>query len=536
MKKRQYTYPQIASAICIVIFFFILFLPGFGAVNVRAETAAGTVYDNSSVLKDLQKSTDFNLADYPEQANDYSIYVIQVAESEKGLLYLYTYQPCQNKTPLIATQINMSLAESVTGTQLYDLQQVSTNGVFAKYLVKGVTVNNDPIRYYNITSIYRDWDEKLDGKSENNNTKNGKSFAVRNVYYVVTENGQLHYYRKPTYVVNIIEPYVDFLTYSNNAPGILPPVPTVFAGYDKLDMFDAHYIAFSTDWDIDKLLSADVSYYSKSATAEIGKLFGFVDLPPSAEYGEAHSQKVTLNYDDVFSFEGYGHYVFRKNKYSWNRIQSVAEFISTEEYLTDETKANLQGKQWVLRFAETERTQKELNLAVYHSYQLDWTVVDRVTILRLEFETDGVIYNLGAVSDIVSGDNLPGNHDVAEPKTFWTWLAGLLGVSQRTAKIITIIVLCLLALIIFFPILSPFLGIIAQGIAWLIKGIAKLISLLIRGAIWIITLPFRFIAKLFNGKSGTDNTPPKPTKGRPDTAGKPNKKQTAKKRGQHAEN
>ena len=483
MKKRQNTYLQIAFAICAVIVFFIFLLPGFGAVNVRAETSAGTVYDNSSVLKDLQKSSDFNLADYPEQANDYSIYVIQVAESEKGLLYLYTYQPCQNKTPLIATQINMSLAESVTGTQLYDLQQVSTNGVFAKYLVKGVTVNNDPIRYYNITSIYRDWDEKLDGKSENNNTKNGKAFAVRNVYYVVTENGQLHYYRKPTYVINILNPYVDFLTYSNNAPGILPSVPTLY-GSNTLDMFDAHYIAFSTDWDIDKLLSADVSYYYKSATAEVGKLFGFVDVSPSAEYGEEHSQTVTLNYDDVFSFEGYGHYVFRKNKYSWNRIQSVAEFISTEEYLTDETKTNLQGKQWVLRFTETERTQTQTDWVggAYTNYRVDWTVVDRVTILRLEFETDGVIYNLGAVSDIVSGDSLPGNQDVVAPKTFWTWLAGLLGVSQRTAKIITAVILGLLILIILWPILSPVLGFI------------------IKGLLWLITAPFKALAKLFKRK------------------------------------
>ncbi len=504
MKKRQYIYLQIVIAICAAILFFILFLPGFGAVNARAETSAGTVYDNSSVLKDLQKSRDFKIEDYPHDPSDYSIYVIQVAESDKGFLYLYTYQPSQNKTPLTATQINMSLAESVTGTQLYDLQQVGTNGVFAKYLVKGVTVKNDPIRYYNITSIYRDWDEKLDGKSENNNIKNGKAFAVRNVYYVITENGQLHYYRKPTYVVNIIDPYVDFLTYSDSAPGVLPPVALfpLFDGFVKWNMFDSHYIAFSTDWDIDRLLSADVSYYYKSATGKCDKLFGFVNVSPSWEYGEEHFQSVTLSYDDVYTFEGSAHYVNRKNIYSWNRIQSVAEFISTEEYLTDETKANLQGKQWVLRFAETERTQNQTDwfAGAYTNYRVDWTVVDRVTILRLEFETDGVVYNLGTVSDIVSGDNLSGNFDVKENIGFWEYIwRCVVRLFNGTATFIEAVVavlaifVCVLALPILLTVLSLVFPAFGSVMKVILKGLWIVIKYFFIGLWYVISAPVRLI-------------------------------------------
>ena len=99
-----------------------------------------------------------------------------------------------------------------------------------------------------------------------------------------------------------------------------------------------------------------------------------------------------------------------KHKYTWNRIQTVTDFIASER-LTAETEANLKGLQWVLRFTETERTQKKTSILGYDRYETHWTIVDRVAVLRLEFETDGVVYNLGAVSDAVSGDGYPGNTD-----------------------------------------------------------------------------------------------------------------------------
>ena len=94
--------------------------------------AFANVYGNTNVIKDLQRDATFNAEDYPDKADDYSIKVLQVAESDKNELYLYTYQPCQKTTYLIATDVNMSLSATADGTKLYELIIVKTNGVFAK--------------------------------------------------------------------------------------------------------------------------------------------------------------------------------------------------------------------------------------------------------------------------------------------------------------------------------------------------------------------------------------------------------------------
>lgn len=47
----------------------------------------------TSALTDLQKDSNFNADEYPDNANDYSIQVIQIAESTDKKLLIYTYQP-----------------------------------------------------------------------------------------------------------------------------------------------------------------------------------------------------------------------------------------------------------------------------------------------------------------------------------------------------------------------------------------------------------------------------------------------------------
>ena len=51
----------------------------------------------TSALTDLQKDSSFNIADYPDNAKDYSIRFIQIAESTDKELFVYTYQPCQKR-------------------------------------------------------------------------------------------------------------------------------------------------------------------------------------------------------------------------------------------------------------------------------------------------------------------------------------------------------------------------------------------------------------------------------------------------------
>ena len=48
----------------------------------------------TNVLNDLQKDSDFHVVDYPKIESDYSLQLIQIAESSEGDLLVYIYQPC----------------------------------------------------------------------------------------------------------------------------------------------------------------------------------------------------------------------------------------------------------------------------------------------------------------------------------------------------------------------------------------------------------------------------------------------------------
>ena len=62
-----------------------------GVLHVRAEGDAASKY--TAVMDDLAKDEYFNADDYPAVANDYSIRIIQIAESSDAELFVYTYQP-----------------------------------------------------------------------------------------------------------------------------------------------------------------------------------------------------------------------------------------------------------------------------------------------------------------------------------------------------------------------------------------------------------------------------------------------------------
>ena len=106
MKKRTYHFNLIAVIILITSMLFAL----FGGVGV--SYAATTKYSN--VLDDLKRDSTFNIANYPAINDDYSLKVIQIAESIDGELFVYVYQPAAKSKLLIANSINMALSEKIT--------------------------------------------------------------------------------------------------------------------------------------------------------------------------------------------------------------------------------------------------------------------------------------------------------------------------------------------------------------------------------------------------------------------------------------
>ena len=135
-------------------------------------------------------------------------------------------------------------------------------------------------------------------------------------------------------------------------------------------------------------------------------------------------------------------------------VDSVTEQGITEDGLND-----LKDKQWVLRF-----TSQDIDIPFQYPVEVTMTNVTEVTVLTLNFETDGVVYNLGVVDNKNTGDGIPDNYS----KTTFE--------IKDSVKVILILLLLI--------VLGVFLG--------------PILPYIIKFIIWVISLPFKFLKWLFN--------------------------------------
>lgn len=456
----------------IFILFLTLFLLFITLICGRGDSSArASAREYSSPLDDLTTDSSFNIEDYPENSEDYSISVIRIGESSSGELFVYTYQPCQVKHYIEATYINMSLSESVDGTKLYGLKLVKSSGVFLKYRVENISIDTADTRYYNISSIYRKFISGVDEKPDNDNIKSGVAFEVAQLWTVKTENKNVLYKKTITDVIEIADKYVDFLRYNKG----------IFWFMDE-EYVDSHYVAFSTDMPIDKLYEVEIFYTSQV----VRRAYAFSENNLVKE-----TKDDPIDHYGVYSDKDQGDLVVDRPLglfYAYNkpfsRIQSVDEFIKTES-LSDNTKNNLLNKQWVLRFVETEYTDTNEQGFQFRIF----TDISDVTILRLKFENDGEFYNFGTVDDMQRGDSTPGNYeDIGFFAYVWRCIVRLFrGTATVTEKMVAII--ALIIVFIALPVLIIVLSLVFPAFGTVVKVVLK--------AIWkIITLPFKAIAAL----------------------------------------
>lgn len=461
------------------LFYFIVSLSLLivAVLSGRVVSSAFAAMTDTSVLADLQTDTTFDINDYPSVDDDYSLQVIRIAESPDGELFVYVYQPAAKTKLLTATDLNMSLAESVDDTKLYQLSLISAVGVFQKYLVDDVSASSDEVRYYNITSIYREWIEGIDEETGNDNTKNEIAYAVGKCYKVEIVDGSLNYSCIETQVIEILNPYVDFVSYYKGLTW------ASVLGLEGMSYTDVHYIAFSTDWEISLLKEAEITYTTQSYTYQDGKW----------SYGsKSNPQYKTLTGDMEIS----------ASKYTWKCIQPTSDFIETVG-LNDTTKANIQNTDFVLVFLTTSYSEKTVSTWAGHQLQKTGTKVSEVAILRLEFETDGISYNLGVVSDKITGDDIPGNQHENKNISFWAYIwhclvaffTGTATFEEIIVAIITIIIgLVLLPLLIFLlyllaPLFKTIIPILGKGVVWIFKHLVV--------ALWcIVSAPFKGIVSI----------------------------------------
>ena len=443
------------NRIAVLIITLCVFLTGaqsFSAVAAEKNKTA------SGVIEDLSKDASFNAANYPSNAKDYSLSVMQLAESTDKELFVYVYQPSGDKVRASSINISTTINDEISFFN-YPLELLNFEGTLFKYKVTNFEIKKDPVRYYAISSIYRPFDAGIGDEKSGNNTINEVNYAVNKQYCFGEINGKPYINCIDIETIVVTDKFVGFVRYKDG-----------FKLY--VGACDSHFVAFNTDKPIDKLLEADVYYttqeYSSSWAALVGEKETFGDKADKYAY---------LKYADKVEHAGGGWFA---GTYKWDRIQTIDDFIKGENReniyhgavldvkisskLTDEALTELKGKKWVLRFAETNYSLSS-NYATGATFE-SYTLVGDVTILRLKFETDGITYNLGVIDNKQTGSAEPSNSiDIkVEPNTTW--------------KSIIYLILFVLLLVLLAPLLPYVLNTIIFIVSLLIKLVSEIIKLI----------------------------------------------------------
>lgn len=440
---------RVAAFLTILFLCFGLLFP-----SLPVSAAAGSSGEYTSVLDDLQRDDSFSEAYYPPVSGDYSLNVIQLAESTERELFVYVYQPSGQTKDLRAASINLSTTINDEISYFnYKLRLLNSSGVFYKYIVEDFTVKQEPTRYYAISSIYRPFDDEIDSPPDQGEITE-VNYPVARQYCFGTLNGKPFVQAVDIETITITDKFVGFVRY-----------PDGFQLY--VGACDSHFVAFNTDKPMDKLLEADVYYTSQKYTSSFA-----VGTGENETFYEKQDNYAYLKYTDKVEHTGGGWFA---GTYKWDRIETVEQFIaenstyqnvytgaildvSVANAITEEGKAALKGKQWVLRFVETSYSLTSGMGSTYEST----TLVGDVTILRLKFETDGIVYNLGTIDNKQTGSRDPINEEELD-----------LGLSSTGRLILGVALLLLLVII-----------------------LAPLLPYLVRAVIWVISLPFKAIAAI----------------------------------------
>lgn len=472
---------------------FLIFLSAICGIGFKTYAVfADSVSSYSNVLEDLNKDNEFDINKYPPKLGDGSIEIIQVAESVDGELFIYTYQPGYLSTVYSActvvlarepnTDMNLDFSE-------YSLNRLSNSGTLYKYKVENFEVNSSaPVRYYNISSILRKWNRYFDMGLENGNTESEVPYSVEQLWTVTGTGETVNYAVEFSEMIEIQNKYVGYVTYFDGSSIKWNNVNT--------GTTYAHFVAFSTYRQIDRLVSVKLTFNetyvtdtyccnSLHTTLVFGHSYGdHFDYT----YSDPISHEITINYQDRGGNPGGGNYI-KADPYAWYRIRSTSEFMADEtnkDYkLTSGTISNVENTNWVLSFYETpffRNLDNPLNVFDEHADE-SWSIVSNVMLLELEFETDGHPYKLGVVDNKQTGSGESGN-EMTEENPYYKWKYG----TTSTAKTLSTVGL-ILAIVL--PIVGVIIAIIVLSIMYPPFGE------IVKGVLSVIGFPFILIARLF---------------------------------------
>lgn len=463
---------KICNLIAIVALAVLLCLFGVvGAVSSTTAFAAETDL-SSTIMVELTSDPSFDKELYPDNATDYSLQVFQIGESEMKDLYLYVYQPSHKSIDLLGTSVSISYGFSRDGKglqpKIYDLELVSTSGVFDKYLVKGFKEDTgshkDGSRYYNIVAIYRKFNEVIDSSIELGET-NEIGYSVGQQWYAYDINNGVAYEMGTFETLEVTINIIDNLEVSDGYK-----LNDLLGAYDDCQVWFAGFTV--EDYVVQHIYDADISFdiRSRERTWSVGH-------SEIVNNGEWEHKTLKLTEEDFMTYKGNG--LFARTV-KWNRIMASADFISNAEEQTADfvsvTKDKIKESHWVFSFYETE-LYKHFSPGYYYIQESE---ISGFAILRLHFmDTNKKIYDLGIVSDKVSPDNIAGGF--IGSKDLSEIMNDVFGVLQKIFMVI-----CALALIALIIGLFKGIDFISKPIKFICKGVAS-----------VITAPFKLLKKLF---------------------------------------
>lgn len=436
-----------------------------------SETNSETIDGYSDVLDDLNRDNSFKPNDYPLVSNDYNMYIIHIAESNKDELFVYTYQPSHFTYDLIASSITFSNKVNDNGNQVYatySLNLISSNGVFDKYLVEDFSVDtNLKERYYEITTLFRKFDKSIDVIPDGSDIVE-VAMEVSQKWYVKEQNNSVIYTYDKVETVQVTAQFPGYVRYNDGY--------YLFSGSGYVD---GHYYAFDTDKLIEDLIEVEMVYDVTYTHIEVNANHPFGKTDENTT-----SKRNILRYDEYAETAG-GLFAPKR---SWKRIMLVDDFIKYVEKdnglnLTNKVKNNLKTCKWVVNFDEfryyswTDETSSSL---VVPSETTKYSV-SNIQPLRFKFITKGIPYNLGVIGDIVSPDNQPSNSNTTSIESIIEYFKQTLSITSEWFEKI----LMLIGVLILIVILGYFTPVLKVVFNFIIK---------------VITAPFKLIGKLFKTK------------------------------------
>ena len=295
MKTKRITAIVLCLFLCVIMggenLLSALFIP-----TSAAESEGEIKYTNA--YNDLIANSNFNPDEYPKldksNPNYYSLEVITIAESVNGELFVYVYQPSAN-ADLKASHITLARSDRNANVddiegfgkfEVYSLTYLNNYNQFFKYKVDELQVSSDSTRYYEITDILRPFNKDYgDVEPGGDNTVSAVPYAVGKNYTFTGALGE-------NSLLSVRD--VEYITVTNK-----------FVGYVKVEQdawlydtsIDLHFLAFSTDLPIEKLIEASV-YYETQKFYEGFNITGVYE-----KWGEIESHYIILDDKSTIEFE-----------------------------------------------------------------------------------------------------------------------------------------------------------------------------------------------------------------------------------------